>query len=128
MDEKKKMKLTRSETYEAGYSREEILKKCAAAASAVLMCGSLASCGDTLSGDVEYDGNMTVQAVSASDTDTDDNQTYDGDLQYDGDTDSTTMSFRGITTDPVSGQPEGDEEFLLDGDVYCAPPAFLGQD
>lgn len=128
MDEKNKMKLTRSETYEAGYSREEILKKCAAAASAVLMCGSLASCGDTLSGDVEYAGNMTVQAVSASDIDTDDNQTYDGDLQYDGDTDSTTISFRGITTDPVSGQPKENEEFLLDGDVYCAPPVFLEQD
>ena len=128
MKEKKEMKLTKSETYEAGYSREEILKKCAAAASAVLMCGSLASCGDTLSGDVEYAGNMSVQAVSASGIDTDDNQTFDGDLQYDGDTDNTTISFRGITNAPVSSQPEGDKEILLDGDVYCVPPESIGQD
>ena len=94
MNEKKEMKLVRSETYEAGYSREEILKKCTVAASAVLMCGSLASCGSPLSGDVEYDGNMSVQVVSDADTQrtqrADDEQngcssTDDGLYQLDGD-------------------------------------------
>ncbi len=128
MDEKKEMKLTRSETYEPGYSREEILKKCVAAASAVLMCGSLASCGNTLSGDVEYDGNMSVSDISASDICPDDNQTYDGDMQYQGNTNGTTMSFRGIEANPVSGEPEKNEEFMLDGDVYCIPPETIGRD
>ncbi len=85
------MKLKKIESYEAGYG---IIKKAAAAASAVALLGGMTACRHSLSGDVEYnpqeyDGNMSVQVISDSDISSDEycsseNEifTLEGDVAY----------------------------------------------
>ena len=86
------MNRNKVETYEAGYSKERLLKKCAAGVMGAAMLGSLAACEPTYAGNIsiqDYDGNM---AVSPSD---------EG---------SGKVS---------SACSDGEEGYLLDGDVAC---------
>lgn len=82
------MKVKRVEKYDAGYSRGELLKKGAlTVAAASLICGGLASCDNSIVGDVkyypdpnEYDGNMTY--ISPSDVSSDEVLELEGDVAY----------------------------------------------
>ena len=82
-------RLTVSEVtaYDAGYSRESVLRKLSAAAASVLLLGSLASCGQTLAGnmEVQYDGYMAISPSDYATQSTSPDTGSQDELQLDGD-------------------------------------------
>lgn len=78
------MEIRKIEYYDDGYSRSEIVKRVTAAASALLLCGSLTACHrNRPDPDEKIMGNMVYQpSVSESDYSSDDGVTYDGEERY----------------------------------------------
>ena len=90
------MEKKRIESYDDGYSRSNAVKRVAAAASALLLCGSLTACRHTGSDpDESVMGNMQYEPpVSGSDASSEDMLTLDGEEQY----------------FPVEGEDAGEED------------------
>lgn len=63
------MKRKKAETYEAGYSRENLLKKCAAGALGLVLFGTVTGCRNpsSLEGDVPYYDPDAAALVSDTD-------------------------------------------------------------
>lgn len=85
------MKIKKVEKYEAGYSRENLLKRGSIAAAAVIICGGMTSCSKLgYSGDVEYRPNeydggevCVSQPNVSSEVSPDEKEfTLDGDVVY----------------------------------------------
>lgn len=104
------MKLEKVETYSAGYSKEELLRKCAAGALGVAMLGGLAGCMKEI---VEPDLEGATTYVSQSD-DSDESLPYEGKV--------VTESFE--EEKPKSAAQGDDEEektLFLAGDTFYIP-------
>ncbi len=96
------MKLKKIENYDAGYSKESLLRKCAAGALGVAMLSGLAGCAPAIEGSSEPNGVEGSSAlVTESDRVEDDNLSYDGKVA--------------ITSS------DDDEQFMTDGDIMILP-------
>lgn len=99
------MKLKKVEQYSAGYSKESLLKKCAAGALGAALLGTLAGCAGT--NPDPYDGGMTCEPEEPTGTYVSESDRSGGQLPYEG---------------KVVTPPEDDEEaYSLDGDVAYVP-------
>ena len=100
------MKLKKVEQYSAGYSKESVLKKCAAGALGVVMLGALAGCGR----EEQYDSGMTCEPEEPTGTYVSESDRSGGQLPYEGK----------VATPSEDGE---EEPYLLDGDVAYVPEA-----
>ena len=93
--EKKKIEL-----YDEGYSRRDIIRRIAAGASALLLCGSLTACGEP---EKDIAGNMVVQIESDSDVSSEDELGLMGEESYfpDGDEVESESVLGNISVDPA---------------------------
>ena len=93
------MEKRKIESYDDGYSHSDIVKRVTAAASALLLCGSLTACHRN-SPDEKIMGNMVYQpSVSESDISSDDDFSLDGvERYYPVEDDSSSESYMGDLT------------------------------
>ena len=76
------MKKRKIKSYDDGYSRSRVVLKAAAAASALLLCGSLSACGEPEPDEDLMGEEIYLPSVSESDLASEDVLTLDGEERY----------------------------------------------